>query len=48
LAVRPFCHTDHYTKVMHATNRAIEETMTTAGFAVPELHMKVRKSEYAV
>jgi small conductance mechanosensitive channel len=37
LAVRPFCHTDHYWQVYFDGNVAIRE----AGFSVPETHMRV-------
>lgn len=35
LAVRPFCHNDHYWDVYFATNQAIVEEFTSAGYAVP-------------
>lgn len=35
LAVRPCCHNDHYWEVYFATNKAIVEEFTGAGYAVP-------------
>ncbi|RZI44268.1 mechanosensitive ion channel family protein [Herbaspirillum sp. HC18] len=34
LAVRPYCHTDHYWQVYFDTNRTIADTLGTAGFPV--------------
>jgi small-conductance mechanosensitive channel len=42
LAVRPYCHTDHYWQVYFDTNRAIRETFGEAGFPVPEQHLVLR------
>jgi small conductance mechanosensitive channel len=42
LAVRPYCHTDHYWQVYFDTNRSIRETFGTAGYPVPEQHFVVR------
>lgn len=42
LAVRPYCHTDHYWQVYFDTNRAIRESFGSAGFPVPEQHLVVR------
>lgn len=42
LAVRPYCHTDHYWQVYFDTNKAIRETFGTAGYPVPEQHFVVR------
>jgi small conductance mechanosensitive channel len=42
LAVRPYCHTDHYWQVYFDTNRAIRETFGAAGFPVPEQHVVLR------
>ncbi|WP_353929086.1 mechanosensitive ion channel family protein [Okeanomitos corallinicola TIOX110] len=36
LAVRPYCHNDHYWQVYFDTNKAILETFTEAGYSVPE------------
>jgi small conductance mechanosensitive channel len=38
LAVRPYCHTDHYWQVWFDTNRAIREEFARAGYAVPAAH----------
>ena len=35
LAVRPFCHTDHYWQVYFDGNRAIREALAAAGFPSP-------------
>jgi small conductance mechanosensitive channel len=35
LAVRPYCHTDHYWQVYFDTNRTIRESLGEAGFPVP-------------
>lgn len=42
LAVRPYCHTDHYWQVYFDTNRLIRETFGAAGFPVPEQHYALR------
>jgi small conductance mechanosensitive channel len=44
LAVRPFCHNDHYWDVYFATNEAIVEVCSKAGYAVPEQHFHIRKA----
>ena len=41
LAVRPFCHNDHYWDVYFATNQAIVAAFTEAGFPPPEQHYRV-------
>ncbi|HWC18033.1 MAG TPA: mechanosensitive ion channel family protein, partial [Terriglobales bacterium] len=38
LAVRPYCHNDHYWQVYFDTNKLILETFHDAGFDVPEQH----------
>ena len=38
LAVRPYCHTDHYWQVYFDTNKLIRETCGAAGYPVPEQH----------
>ncbi|MFM1987751.1 MAG: hypothetical protein RJA99_708 [Pseudomonadota bacterium] len=38
LAVRPYCHTDHYWQVYFDTNRVIREEFSRAGYAVPAAH----------
>jgi small conductance mechanosensitive channel len=35
LAVRPYCHNDHYWQVYFDTNRVIRESFGQAGFAAP-------------
>ncbi len=35
LAVRPYCHTDHYWQVYFDTNRVIRESLSEAGFPAP-------------
>src|SRR5262245_54769848 len=42
LAVRPYCHTDHYWQVYFDTNRAIRESFGAAGFPTPEQHFVLR------
>jgi small conductance mechanosensitive channel len=41
LAVRPYCHNDHYWQVYFDTNEAIRDELGRAGFAVPEQHFNV-------
>jgi small conductance mechanosensitive channel len=43
LAVRPYCHTDHYWQVYFDTNRLIRETFGAAGYPVPEQHVVWRQ-----
>ncbi|MCA3177301.1 MAG: mechanosensitive ion channel family protein [Burkholderiaceae bacterium] len=38
LAVRPYCHTDHYWQVYFDTNQAIREEFSRAGYGVPSAH----------
>ena len=38
LAVRPYCHNNHYWQVYFDTNKAIHETLTAAGYPVPAPH----------
>jgi small conductance mechanosensitive channel len=45
LAVRPYCHTDHYWQVYFDTNRVIRESFGEAQFPVPEQHFVVRNAE---
>lgn len=42
LAVRPYCNNKDYWQVYFDTNRIIKETVTAAGFSVPETHYAVR------
>ncbi len=44
LAVRPYCHTDHYWQVYFDTNKAIVQTFGGAGYPVPEQHYRVRQA----
>jgi small conductance mechanosensitive channel len=44
LAVRPYCHTDHYWQVYFDTNRVIRESFGDARFPVPEQHLVVRNA----
>jgi small conductance mechanosensitive channel len=44
LAVRPFCHNDHYWQVYFDTNRVIRESFGEAGFPAPEQLVLVRQS----
>lgn len=45
LAVRPYCHTDHYWQVYFDTNRVIRESFGDAQFPVPEQHFALRNAE---
>lgn len=47
LAVRPFCHTDHYWDVYFATNAAIVEEFTAAGYTVPAQSYVIRSQQAA-
>lgn len=47
LAVRPYCHTDHYWQVYFETNAAIRNELGKAGFAVPQQHYQVGHSATA-
>lgn len=42
LAVRPYCHTDHYWQVYFDTNEAIRDVFGEAGFPIPEEHLHLR------
>jgi len=42
LAVRPYCHNDHYWQVYFDSNRAICEVGGDAGFPAPQQHVFVR------
>ncbi|MBM4201228.1 MAG: mechanosensitive ion channel family protein [Gammaproteobacteria bacterium] len=42
LAVRPYCHNNHYWQVYFDTNRTIRETFGEAGYPVPEQPMAMR------
>ena len=43
LAVRPYCHNDHYWQVYFDTNKIIRETFGEAGYPVPEQHYNIRR-----
>jgi small conductance mechanosensitive channel len=45
LAVRPYCHTDHYWQVYFDTNRVIRESFGEAEFPVPEQHFVLRNAD---
>lgn len=45
LAVRPFCHNDHYWQVFFDTNQLIAKEFTSAGYPVPEQRMAMRQLE---
>jgi small conductance mechanosensitive channel len=47
LAVRPFCHNEHYWDVYFATNNAIQEHGSVAGYPAPELRHFVRRDAAA-
>ena len=42
LAVRPYCHNNHYWQVYFDTNRTIREVFGEAGLPVPEQHLAIR------
>ncbi len=43
LAVRPFCHNDHYWQVYFDANKVIAAVSAEAGYAIPEDRLAVRK-----
>lgn len=43
IAVRPYCHNDHYWQVFFDTNKAINDVGAAAGYAVPETRQAVRQ-----
>jgi small conductance mechanosensitive channel len=45
LAVRPFCHNEHYWAVYFATNDVIQSEFSKAGYATPELRYYIRKAD---
>lgn len=47
LAVRPYCHTDHYWQVYFDTNKAIADTLGAAGFPVATRPVKLYPYEPA-
>jgi len=42
LAVRPYCHNDHYWQIYFDTNKVIRESFGSAGYPVPEQHFVIR------
>jgi small conductance mechanosensitive channel len=48
LAVRPYCHNEHYWQVYFDTNRMIRETLEEAGFHTAEQPIVVRTSNGTV
>ncbi|HNG96118.1 MAG TPA: mechanosensitive ion channel family protein, partial [Acidobacteriota bacterium] len=44
LAVRPYCHNDHYWQVYFDTNRLIRDSFGEAGFPAPQKHLTVHQS----
>ncbi len=44
LAVRPYCHTDHYWQVYFDTNKVIRDIGGEAGYPVPEQHFQVKQA----
>ncbi|MBC1238680.1 mechanosensitive ion channel protein MscS [Nostoc linckia z18] len=44
LAVRPYCHNDHYWQVYFDTNKTIRETFGEAGYPVPEYRYTISTS----
>lgn len=44
LAVRPYCHNDHYWQVYFDTNKAISDTFGQAGYPAPETHYAIRQT----
>jgi len=47
LAVRPYCHTDHYGQMYFDCNRVIREALVEAGFPVPMTAQNVIVSQSA-
>jgi small conductance mechanosensitive channel len=43
LAVRPFCHNNHYWQVYFDTNRVIRESFSESQFPTPKQHFEVRQ-----
>jgi small conductance mechanosensitive channel len=43
LAVRPYCHTDHYWQVYFDTNRLIAETFGAAGYGAPHMVLELKQ-----
>src|SRR5262249_43205490 len=47
LAVRPYCHNEHYWQVYFDTNRIIRETFGEAEFPAPEQYVMMRSAAQA-
>jgi small conductance mechanosensitive channel len=45
IAVRPFCHNDHYWDVYFATNNVMQEEFSKAGYPVPEYRHLLRTKD---
>jgi small conductance mechanosensitive channel len=45
LAVRPYCHTDHYWQVYFDTNRTIREAFGAAEFPAPDRHLVIHDAK---
>jgi small conductance mechanosensitive channel len=45
IAVRPYCHTDHYWQVWFDTHKAIVDVFTKAGYPTPETPLASRVSQ---
>jgi small conductance mechanosensitive channel len=44
LAVRPYTNPDHYWQVYFDTNKAISDTFGSAGYPVPETHVRMKQA----
>jgi small conductance mechanosensitive channel len=44
LAVRPYCHNDHYWQVYFDTNKTIRQTFEQAGYPAPEQNLKITQT----
>ena len=47
LAVRPYCHTDHYWQVYFASNQLIHEAFGNAGYPVSQPHFAFHNAPQA-
>jgi small conductance mechanosensitive channel len=45
LAVRPFCHNDHYWQVYFDTNQAIADVCGASGYPQPQQHLRIHGSK---
>ena len=48
LAVRPYCHNNHYWQVYFDTNRTIREAFGDAGYPVPDQHYAIHGNKQGV